>query len=188
MCWWGVEFKHIALKAVFLTPCMDCALSLASWLLSDPKGRDLTWQRDPWEERGEEEEGWPRGSQADAGVIKATWECDECDQSVKASLRSQYTPSNIYCDACRDFSRDKMERERGTICCLPIPNITTSSASPHLPPSVSNMLNNCPPSIVFSVPPPLLVLYLLSCFSPSFTPPFSSSESGGRLNTLNQEV
>lgn len=53
-----------------------------------------------------------RGSQADARAIKATGECDECGQSVKPPLKSQYYFEDIlWC--LRGLYKDKMGREGG---------------------------------------------------------------------------
>lgn len=51
-----------------------------------------------------------RGSRADARAIKATGECDECGQSVKPPLKSQYYLQDIlWC--LRGLDKDKMGRE-----------------------------------------------------------------------------
>lgn len=101
-----------------------------------------------------------RGSRADAGAIKATGECDECGQSVKPPLKSQYYLQDIlWC--LQGLDKDKMERgglggvggaglerrKRGkgggvegsmlllAALCPPPKKTTTTSISPTLSPS-----------------------------------------------------
>lgn len=122
--------------------------------------------------------GWvrQRGSQADARAIKATGECDECGQSVKPPLKSQYYLQDIlWC--LRGLYRDKMgrrgpgggEEERGeveeeeegsaTACCpFSTPQYHHNYHITHYLPATLTIIV---PFLPFSFPPLLLLLLSL---------------------------
>ena len=111
-----------------------------------------------------------RGSRADARAIKPTGECDECGQSVKPPLKSQYYLQDIlWC--LQGLDKDKtgwvgglgfgVEQEEGENVCVcvcvgggghchsptvlspPQTTITTSVSPTHLPPAYFNTPCNC---------------------------------------------
>lgn len=123
-----------------------------------------------------------RGSRADARAIKTTRECDECGQSVKPPLKSQYYLQDIlWClqgldkdktgwvgglGEGRGFEVGKGEGENGGDHChspavlSPSQTTATTSVSPtNLPPAYFNNPCNCPFPLPFYLPapPPLLL-------------------------------
>lgn len=108
---------HTALQVVFLTPGWTAYYLQPRDYSATLKASDLTREHDPPKRRRRRGGGGggvgglrQRGSQADARAIKATGECDECGQSVKPPLKSQYYFQDIlWC--LRGLDKDKMGRE-----------------------------------------------------------------------------
>ena len=184
----------------FLSTGVDCELSPAPWLLGDPKGQRSdpgAWSppsTTPPPRRGEgggrrrgrrtrRRGGWglrQRGSRADAGAIKATGECDECGQSVKPPLKSQYYLQDIL-RCLRGLDKDKMgrggerrrRRRRKKLAVLFHPKYHHNQ---HITLSISLLTL---PVIVLS---PLYLLLLSSTHTFSFLP----LDLGGSVNTFDK--
>lgn len=99
-----------AMRVVFLAPGWTGYYLQPRDYSATLKASDLTREHDPLKRREEERMSGglrQRGSQADARAIKATGECDECGQSVKPPLKSQYYLQDIlWC--LQGLDKDKM--------------------------------------------------------------------------------
>lgn len=155
-----------------------------------------------------------RGSRADARAIKTTRECDECGQSVKPPLKSQYYLQDIlWC--LQGLDKDKTGREGGrwvgglgegqgfevekgegenggghchspTVLSPPRTTATTSVSPTNLPPAYFNNPCNCPFPLPFYLPAPPLLL-LLALISSIIFPTYSFSQNDHcKCKRLNQ--